>query len=47
MIIDCIFWLLLLLAALGYYLPEPYIRHRGWIEIILIAILGSKVVAFH
>ena len=47
MIIDCIFWLLLLLAFLGYFVPEPYIRYRGYIDLVLIAILGFKVVAFH
>jgi len=46
-ILDCLFWLLLILAALGYFAPAPYIRYRGYIDLLLIAYLGVKVVTFH
>ena len=43
MVLAIIFWVLLLLAVIGCFVPEPYLKYSRIVDLILFIILGLKV----
>lgn len=43
MVLEIIFWILLILAFLGFWFPEPYIRYVRGVDLVLITILGLRL----
>lgn len=43
MVLEIIFWVVLLLSLAGYWAPEPYVKYRDYIDLVLFVILGIKV----
>lgn len=43
MVLEILFWLLLVLGFIGYFAPEPYGRYRGYVDFILFVILGIRI----
>lgn len=46
MVIEILFWLLLILAALGFFVPEPYTRYVRGVDLVLFVLLGLRVFGF-
>jgi hypothetical protein len=43
MVLEIVFWILLILAFVGYFAPEPFLKYRGFLDLVLFVILGLKL----
>lgn len=43
MVLEIIFWILLILSFLGFWCPDPYVRYVRGVDLVLIAIIGLKL----
>jgi hypothetical protein len=43
MILTILYWIILILAILGIWAPEPYVRFVRGVDLILFVILGLKL----
>lgn len=43
MVIEILFWIILLLAVLGFWAPEPYLRYVRGVDLVLFVLLGIRV----
>lgn len=43
MVLQVIFWILIILGVVGYWAPEPYLRYVRGIDLILFIIVGLKL----
>jgi len=43
MVLEVIFWVLIILALAGWFVPEPYSKYVRSVDLILFVILGLRV----
>ena len=43
MVLQILYWILLILCVIGFWVPEPYLKYARGIDLILFIILGLKV----
>lgn len=43
MVLTVIYWVLIILAVVGFWVPEPYARYWRGFDLILFVILGLKL----
>lgn len=43
MVLDVLFWVLLLLAVVAFWVPEPYGKYVRGVDLILFIIVGFRV----
>lgn len=46
MVIEILFWLLIILAVLGFWAPEPYVRYVRGLDLVLFILIGLRVFGF-
>jgi hypothetical protein len=46
MVLQVIYWIILLLAILGVWAPDPYARYVRGIDLVLFVILGIRLFGF-
>lgn len=42
-LLPILFWVLLVLAILGFWCPEPYVRYVRGVDLVLLLIIGLRV----
>jgi len=43
MVLMILFWIILILAILGFWAPEPYLKYVRGVDLVLFVILGLKL----
>ena len=43
MVLQILYWIILILSIIGFWAPEPYVRYVRGVYIVLFVILGLKV----
>lgn len=43
MVLEILFWILLLLTIIGCFTPEPWRAHLRYVDLVLFVLLGLRV----
>ena len=43
MVLQVLYWIILLLAIIGFWVPEPYAKYSRGVDLVLFVILGLKI----
>jgi hypothetical protein len=43
MVLEILYWLILILAVIGFFVPEPYYRYTRGVDLVLFVLLGIRV----
>lgn len=43
MVLEIIYWIILILAIIGFFVPEPYVRYVRGVDLVLFVIVGLKL----